>query len=172
MKFSESVTRLDKLHMNMCSYDVDIENHPVYNQDINMNKCSYVHNMEERRMIYDEPDDIESTETRVIPEEIMEHLKSGQPDENMLFDLAELFKIFGDSTRIRIMSALFETEMCVCDIAELLKMTQSAISHQLRILRQSKLVKTRKDGKTVFYSLADEHVMQIFDQGLSHISEK
>jgi ArsR family transcriptional regulator len=90
----------------------------------------------------------------------------------MLFDLAELFKIFGDSTRIRIMSALFKTEMCVCDIAELMKMTQSAISHQLRILRQSKLVKTRKEGKTVFYSLADEHVMQIFDQGLSHISEK
>ena len=114
----------------------------------------------------------ESPGTRVIPEAIMEHIKAGQPDENMLFDLAELFKIFGDSTRIRIISALFKTEMCVCDIAELLKMTQSAISHQLRILRQSKLVKTRKEGKTVFYSLADEHVMQIFDQGLSHISEK
>lgn len=117
-------------------------------------------------------DQTESSESRVLSEDVMEHIKSGLPDENMLFDLAELFKIFGDSTRIRIMSALFKTEMCVCDIAELLKMTQSAISHQLRILRQSKLVKTRKDGKTVFYSLADEHVMQIFDQGLSHISEK
>lgn len=117
-------------------------------------------------------DQTESSESRVLSEDVMEHIKSGLPEENMLFDLAELFKIFGDSTRIRIMSALFKTEMCVCDIAELLKMTQSAISHQLRILRQSKLVKTRKDGKTVFYSLADEHVMQIFDQGLSHISEK
>jgi len=136
-----------------------------------MNECSCIQ-LTEGKMMYRELDVEESTETRVIPEEIMEHLKSNQPDENMLFDLAELFKIFGDSTRIRIMSALFETQMCVCDIAELLKMTPSAISHQLRILRQSKLVKTRRDGKTVFYSLADEHVMQIFDQGLSHISEK
>lgn len=93
------------------------------------------------------------------------------PDEEILYDLAELFKIFGDTTRIKILCALFESEMCVCDIAELLNMTQSAISHQLRVLKSAKLVKNRKAGKVVFYSLADEHVKRIFDQGLSHILE-
>ena len=93
------------------------------------------------------------------------------PDEEKLYDLAELFKIFGDSTRIRILYVLFEAEMCVCDIAELLHMTQSAISHQLRILKQAKLVKNRREGKTIFYSLADEHVRTIIFQGMEHIEE-
>ena len=88
-----------------------------------------------------------------------------------LYDLAELFKIFGDSTRIKILYALFESEMCVCDIAQLLNMTQSAISHQLRSLKQSKLVKYRREGKTVFYSLADAHVRTIINQGLEHVEE-
>ena len=93
------------------------------------------------------------------------------PKEEHLYDLAELFKIFGDSTRIRILYVLFEAEVCVCDIAEVLKMTQSAISHQLRLLKQAKLVKSRRDGKTVYYSLADDHVRTIIDQGMEHIEE-
>ncbi len=93
------------------------------------------------------------------------------PDEDVLYDLAELFKVFGDSTRIRILFALFEQEMCVCDIAESLDMTQSAISHQLKILKQSKLVGNRREGKQIIYFLADDHVRTIIDQGLNHIEE-
>ena len=93
------------------------------------------------------------------------------PDEEVLYDLAELFKIFGDSTRIKILYALLESEMCVCDIATLLNMTQSATSHQLRALKQSKLVRYRREGKTVFYSLADSHVVTIINQGVEHIAE-
>ena len=92
-------------------------------------------------------------------------------EENELYDLAELFKVFGDSTRIRILFVLFEAEVCVCDLAKALNMTQSAISHQLRILKQNKLVKSRRDGKSIFYSLADEHVRTIIDQGREHIEE-
>ena len=94
------------------------------------------------------------------------------PADEVLYDLAELFKVFGDSTRIRILCSLFESEMCVCDIAELLRMNQSAISHQLRILKHSRLVKFRKEGKVVYYSLDDDHVKQIFDQGLVHLRER
>ena len=89
----------------------------------------------------------------------------------MLFELSELYKIFGDSTRIKILYVLFESEMCVCDIGELLQMTKSAISHQLRILRQSKLVKARKVGKEVFYSLSDDHVVKIFEMAIEHVAE-
>ena len=91
--------------------------------------------------------------------------------EDELSDLAELFKIFGDSTRIKILYALLESEMCVCDIAQLLGLTQSAVSHQLRILKQARLIKSRRDGKTVFYSLADDHVATLLRQGTEHISE-
>ena len=93
------------------------------------------------------------------------------PDEYQLYDLAEVFKVFGDSTRIKILYVLFEAELCVCDIAQLLNMTQSAISHQLRILKQNRLVKNRRDGKSVFYSLADGHVKTIISQGMEHIQE-
>lgn len=106
-----------------------------------------------------------------IHEDIVKKVRNDMPNEEILYDLAELFKIFGDSTRIRILYALFEAEMCVCDIAQLLGMTQSAISHQLRILKGSKLVKYRREGKTVFYSLADGHVRTIIDQGLEHVEE-
>ena len=106
-----------------------------------------------------------------IHEDIVKKVQGELPDEEVLYDLAELFKIFGDSTRIRILYALFESEMCVCDIAQLLGMTQSAISHQLRILKGSKLVKYRREGKTVFYSLADGHVRTIINQGLEHVEE-
>ena len=106
-----------------------------------------------------------------VHEDIVEKVNREMPQEDALFDLAELFKIFGDSTRIRILYVLFESEMCVCDIAQLLGMTQSAISHQLQVLKKSKLVKYRREGKTVFYSLADGHVRTILDQGMEHISE-
>ena len=106
-----------------------------------------------------------------IHEEIVEKVDADMPDEEILYDLAELFKIFGDSTRIKILYVLFESEMCVCDIAQLLGMTQSAISHQLQVLKKSKLVKYRRKGKTVFYSLADSHVRTILGQGMEHVTE-
>lgn len=104
-------------------------------------------------------------------QELVDKVNREMPDEGILYDLAELFKIFGDSTRIKILYVLFESEMCVCDIAQLLNMTQSAISHQLRALKQSKLVKYRREGKTVFYSLADGHVRTILGQGMEHVAE-
>ena len=100
-----------------------------------------------------------------VHQEIVDQVNQAMPAEETLFDLAELFKIFGDSTRIKILYVLFESEMCVCDIAQLLGMTQSAISHQLQVLKKSKLVKYRREGKTVFYSLADGHVRTILGQG-------
>ena len=103
--------------------------------------------------------------------ERVESIRELMPREELLYDLAELYKVFGDSTRIRILYALFESEMCVCDIAELLGMTVSAISHQLRVLKNAELVKSRRDGKTVFYSLADDHVRLIINQGMEHICE-
>ena len=115
--------------------------------------------------------DVEHCETTQVHEEILKLVRKQMPDEDSLYDLAELFKIFGDSTRIRILFVLFESEMCVCDLAEALNMTQSAISHQLRILKQNKLIKSRREGKQVFYSLADDHVQTIIGQGLEHILE-
>ncbi|MBR6918343.1 MAG: helix-turn-helix transcriptional regulator [Clostridia bacterium] len=102
---------------------------------------------------------------------LVEDAKSKMADENTLFDLAELFKIFGDSTRIKILYTLSVSEMCVCDIAQILGMTISAVSHQLSVLRRSKLVGTRREGKTIFYSLADDHVTSILAQGYDHITE-
>lgn len=104
-------------------------------------------------------------------EDLIKKVNDDMPDEIMLYDLAELYKVFADSTRIKILYCLFEEEMCVCDIAKLLKMTTSAISHQLRILKQAKLVKFRRVGKTVFYSLSDNHVRTIIGMGMEHISE-
>ncbi len=104
-------------------------------------------------------------------DDLVEKVNENMPDEEILYDLAELYKVFGDSTRIKILYVLFESEMCVYDIARLLNMTQSAISHQLKVLKQSKLVRYRREGKTVFYSLADDHVRTIIDQGMEHISE-
>ena len=104
-------------------------------------------------------------------EGIVEQVRETLPGEDTLYDLTELFRIFADSTRVRILYVLFESEMCVCDIAQLLGMTQSAISHQLQVLKKSKLVKYRRQGKTVFYSLADAHVRTIIGQGMEHIAE-
>lgn len=116
-------------------------------------------------------DIINKCECSFIHEEVVGKVKNKMPEDEKLYDLAELFKVFGDTTRIKILYALFEEEMCVCDIADLLDMTQSAISHQLRVLKQARLVKFRKEGKTVFYSLDDNHINQIFNCGLCHIEE-
>ncbi len=106
-----------------------------------------------------------------VHDEMVQRVNSRMPGEDELYDLADLFKIFGDSTRIRILFALCTEEVCVCDIANALNMTQSAISHQLRILKQAGLVRNRREGKQVFYSLADDHVRTILAQGLEHVEE-
>jgi ArsR family transcriptional regulator len=116
--------------------------------------------------------DIDICNCNIVHEDVVDEVKKNIPDEETLYDLAEVFKIFGDSTRIRILCVLFEAEMCVCDIAEILNMTQSAVSHQLRVLKNARLIKFRKDGKSVYYSLDDEHVKSIFNAGLAHIMEE
>lgn len=113
----------------------------------------------------------ECCDDNVIHPDLLKIVNEKMPEETELYDLAELFKIFGDSTRIRILFVLSEAEVCVCDLAEALNMTQSAISHQLKILKQSKLVKNRREGKSIFYSLADDHVKSILGMGLEHIEE-
>ena len=115
--------------------------------------------------------DVEHCEVHDVHRDLVNRIGKEMPSEDELYDLAELFKVFGDSTRIKILFALFESEMCVCDIAETLNMTQSAISHQLKILKQSKLVGNRREGKSIIYYLADDHVRTIIDQGINHISE-
>lgn len=116
-------------------------------------------------------EDAEKCECMHVHEEIIHKVEEHMPGEEELADLAEFFRIFGDTTRIRILYVLMCSEMCVCDIATLLGMTQSAISHQLRVLKQMDLVKNRRDGKTIFYSLADGHIKSILSQGLDHINE-
>lgn len=115
---------------------------------------------------------IDSCNCTIIHEDIVNQVKEHIPEDETLFELADLFKVLGDTTRIKILCALLENSMCVCDIAALLGMTQSAISHQLRVLKQARLVKFKREGKVVYYTLDDEHVKSIFDQGLIHISEK
>ena len=114
---------------------------------------------------------IEICDCKEVHREILERVSKEMPREEELYDLAELFKVFGDSTRIKILFVLFESEMCVCDIAEALSMTQSAVSHQLKVLKQAKLIKNRREGKSIFYSLADEHVRTIIAMGIEHIEE-
>ncbi len=118
-----------------------------------------------------EKEKVECCDFICIHEDIVNEVKKNMPDEEVIYDLAELYKVFGDSTRMKIMYVLFESPMCVCDIAQLLNMSQSAISHQLRVLKQAQLVKARREGRTVFYSLADDHVRTIVNQGMEHILE-
>ncbi len=115
--------------------------------------------------------EILNCEEEYVHGDIVKAVAERLPNEEILYDVAELFKVFGDSTRVRIICALFESEMCVCDIAAVLNMTQSAISHQLRVLKHSRLVKYRRSGKTVYYSLADDHVQNIFNQAFEHVME-
>ena len=119
---------------------------------------------EEKARIQQEVDE-GSCEFMHIHEEIVDKVEKVMPDEQQLLDLSEFFKVFGDSTRIKILYVLSQSEMCVCDIATLLQMGQSAISHQLRVLKQMKLVKNRREGKTVYYSLSDGHIQTIISQG-------
>lgn len=118
-----------------------------------------------------EKTEVEQCDFIHVHETIIEKVQGNMPETEELKDLADFFKVFGDSTRIRILYVLFQSEMCVCDLAQVLNMTQSAISHQLRILKQMKLVANRRDGKTVFYSLADSHIETIMNQGMEHIRE-
>lgn len=115
--------------------------------------------------------EVECCDAVEVHENLLKIVNETMPEETELYDLAELFKVFGDSTRIRIIFVLFEAEVCVCDLAQVLQMTQSAISHQLKILKQNKLVKSRREGKSIFYSLADDHVRTIIAQGCDHIEE-
>jgi DNA-binding transcriptional ArsR family regulator len=133
-----------------------------------MSNCSY--DIRGDDLMEKDHDAIEHCSSTVVHEGIVNKVKQRMPADECLFDLAELFKVFGDTTRVKILFALFTAEMCVCDLTALLGLTQSAVSHQLRVLKQARLVKYRKEGKMVYYSLDDEHVKQIFDQGLAHIS--
>jgi len=116
-------------------------------------------------------DAVECCDINVIHEDILARVREKMPNEEPIYEVSELFKVFGDSTRARIICALNIEEMCVCDLAVLLNMTQSAISHQLSVLKKNKLVKSRREGKTIFYSLADGHVRTILNQGMEHINE-
>ncbi len=107
----------------------------------------------------------------VVHEDIVATVKDKMPVDEVLYELADFFKVFGDTTRIKILCALISSEMCVCDLSVLLSMNQSAISHQLRVLKQANLVKYRRDGKVIYYSLKDEHVKRIFEQGFIHLNE-
>lgn len=118
-----------------------------------------------------ETTNFETCSCTVIHEDVVNRVKKTLIDDDNALDLADFFKVFGDATRIKIINALLISEMCVCDIAALLSMNQSAISHQLRVLKQARLIKNRRDGKVVYYSLDDEHIKEIFDKGLIHIKE-
>ena len=113
----------------------------------------------------------ELCEGELIHEDIVKKVKATFPQDEMIFDLADFYKIFGDTTRVKILYALDKSELCVCDISALLGMSVSAVSHQLRTLRESDLVRTKRDGKVVYYSLADDHVKSILECGFEHISE-
>lgn len=115
--------------------------------------------------------ELDCCEVNEVHSSVLQKIIAEMPDEIELYNLAELFKVFGDSTRIRILYVLFEAEVCVCDLASALNMNQSAISHQLKILKQNKLVKARREGKSVFYSLSDDHVRMIIAKGQEHIEE-
>lgn len=112
------------------------------------------------------------TAQECVQQDVYTQVMERMPKDEMLYELADFFKIFGDSTRIKILYALYSSEMCVQNLAEVLTMNQSAISHQLRILKQAGLVKYRKQGKYMMYSLDDEHVAQIITQGVAHLSER
>lgn len=115
--------------------------------------------------------EVECCDVVCVHDECVHDVLEKMPGEELIHDLADFYKVFGDATRLKILCVLLESEMCVCDLAELLGMTQSAISHQLRVLKQMKLVKNRRDGKTVYYSLADSHIQTIISQGMEHIME-
>ena len=128
-----------------------------------MKKCSYVHWKDDVMGL--------NQENIEVHEDIVKRVQDKQPDDEYLYELADLFKVFGDTTRIKILYALFESELCVGDIALVLGMSQSAVSHQLRVLKDSKLIKFRREGKVIFYSLDDDHVRTIMSMGMEHVEE-
>ncbi len=115
--------------------------------------------------------DIEKCEYMHVHEDVVKKVNNEMPDEEVLYDLAEFYKVFADSTRIKILYVLLKSEMCVCDISQILGVSQSAVSHQLRMLKQMQLVKYKREGKSIIYSLSDQHIEQILSQGIEHISE-
>ena len=115
--------------------------------------------------------EVECCEVHHVHENLVHQIEDGMPSEETMQGLAEFYKVFGDPTRIKILCTLFQSELCVCDLAEVTGMTQSAISHQLRVLKQMKLVKNRREGKIVYYSLSDAHIQSILNQGMEHIAE-
>lgn len=136
--------------------------------------CSYIDTRKEKNM-EEQTWDLEKMQKEANAEkkseETLQKIFDEMPPEEILYDLAEIFKIFGDSTRIKILYTLFESELCVRDIAEILNMSQNAVSHQLRVLKNNKLVRFRKEGKNVYYSLADDHVYSIIKMGMEHLEE-
>ena len=133
-----------------------------------MNKYSHVHIKDVRGI--DKIND-EKCEVTLIHEDNVKKAINELPDDELIADLSDMFKIFGDQTRVKILMALESGEMCVCDIAAVMDMSQSAISHQLRVLKQSNIVKTRRQGKVVYYSISDNHVKEIFDIAIVHVQE-
>ena len=115
--------------------------------------------------------ELDRTDCTVIHQDVVDHVKERMPDDDVLLDLADTFKLFSDSTRLKILYALTEAEMCVCDISVLLGMSKSSVSHQLQVLKQSNLIKYRKAGRVVYYSLADDHVKTISRRGMEHVLE-
>ncbi|MDU5970900.1 MAG: metalloregulator ArsR/SmtB family transcription factor [Finegoldia magna] len=133
-----------------------------------MNKYSYVHIKD---VIDIDKFNDEKCEVTLIHEDNVKKAINELPDDELIADLSDMFKIFGDQTRVKILMALESGEMCVCDIAAVMDMSQSAISHQLRVLKQSNIVKTRRQGKVVYYSISDDHVKEIFDMAMVHVQE-
>lgn len=148
---------------------IDISISWIYIEHMNKLSCVQMERKQEVRRLKIEG--VECCDENCIHTDRLRVVREQMPEEGQLSDLADLFKVFGDSTRIRILFVLFESEVCVCDLAETLNMNQSAISHQLKILKQAKLVTSRREGKSVFYSLADDHVRTIIGQGMEHILE-
>ena len=138
-----------------------------YRHIIKLHMNNYSYNQMKRGKNMEE----DFVECNILHEETVKKVKQKMPEDGFIYDLAELFKVFADSTRMKIIYALLEEELCVCDIAAICGTTQSAISHQLRLLKQSKLVKFRREGKIIFYSLDDEHIAQIVKKGSEHIEE-
>ena len=137
---------------------------------VNMNKRSYDKNFEKGAELMKQQET--NSDFLAVHEDVVKRVLDKQPAEEELYDLAELFKVFGDSTRIRILHALLETELCVGDMAQILNLSQSAVSHQLKILKDAKLVRFRREGKIIFYALDDEHVRNILSMGVEHVEEE
>lgn len=133
-----------------------------------MNKYSYVHIKD---VIAIDKFNDEKCEVTLIHEDNVKKAINELPDDELIADLSDMFKIFGDQTRVKILMALESGELCVCDIAAVMNMSQSAISHQLRVLKQSNIVKTRREGKVVYYSISDDHVKEIFNMAMVHVQE-